>query len=48
MKLVELFKTGIYHTDKGYPHHYLELYDELFAPFQDKPINVFEVGSVHQ
>jgi len=46
--LVELFKEkgfSYYQTDKGTcPHYYLEVYDKLFEPFQDKEINLFEVG----
>ena len=43
MILQELYSTGNYDTDKGY-HSYLPLYDELFAPFMDQPINILEVG----
>lgn len=45
--LVELFnegKTDKYPTDKNTSHSYLEIYDKLFAPYQDKPINFLEVG----
>lgn len=31
-------------SDKGTIHNYLTIYDELFAPFRDKKINLFEVG----
>ena len=31
-------------TDKGTLHSYLDVYDELFSPFRDKSVNVFEVG----
>lgn len=47
MTLVELFKKGgykTYPTDKGTIHSYLEVYDKLFAPFQNKKINIFEAG----
>lgn len=33
-----------YPTDKNTTHCYLDSYDKLFKPFQDKPINVLEVG----
>jgi hypothetical protein len=42
--LVELFKTGLYDTDKGSDHNYLRDYDKLFYPYRDRKINVFEVG----
>jgi hypothetical protein len=45
--LVELFAekgSKYYKTDKGTDHDYLKVYDELFAPFKDKEINIFEVG----
>ena len=47
MTLVELYNKGgyeTYPTDKGTVHSYLPVYDELFRPFQDKEINLFEVG----
>ena len=45
--LIELFTekgSEYYNTDKGTDHNYLKDYDELFLPFRDKEINVFEVG----
>jgi hypothetical protein len=42
--LVELFKTGLYDTDKGSDHNYLRDYDKLFYPYRDRKINIFEVG----
>lgn len=34
-----------YQTDKGsLRHRYCDIYDELFAPLKDKPINLLEVG----
>lgn len=45
--LVELFKTGLYDTDKGSDHNYLRDYDKLFYPYRDRDINVFEVGFYH-
>jgi hypothetical protein len=45
--LVELFKTGLYDTDKGSDHNYLRDYDKLFYPYRDRKINVFEVGFYH-
>jgi hypothetical protein len=47
MTLVDLFKKGgfnTYPTDKGTEHSYLKIYDQLFSPYQDKKINLFEVG----
>ena len=44
MTLVELVRKNIYSTDKESTHHYLGIYDKLFAPFQDKEINLLEVG----
>jgi SAM-dependent methyltransferase len=47
MTLIELYKknNGLrkYGQDK-FGHHYAEVYDILFAPLQDKEINIFEVG----
>ncbi len=47
MKLTELFALGgrdKYCTDKGDDHSYLAVYDELFAPYKNKPIIVVEIG----
>lgn len=47
MTLVELWEKGGYEkypTDKGTIHSYLPEYDKLFEPFQDKEINIFEIG----
>lgn len=47
MTLRKLWNNGgtiIYPTDKEYTHHYLDIYDKLFAPIQDKNINIFECG----
>lgn len=47
MTLKELWDTGgveTYSTDKENTHHYLDIYDKLFAPFQNKEINLLEVG----
>jgi hypothetical protein len=51
MNLVELNKSqgdGYFIpdalSDKGTIHNYLPIYDELFAPYRDKKINLFEVG----
>jgi len=44
--LVEMFESkGIqyYPTDK-HSHGYLAVYDKLFAPIQDQPIRLFEIG----
>ena len=46
MTLFELWKAkGFekYQTDKHSTHHYFIMYDLLFAPFQHKPVGVFEV-----
>jgi hypothetical protein len=44
MTLKELYNKNHYSTDKESTHQYLDTYDRLFAPFQDKVIGVFEVG----
>jgi hypothetical protein len=47
MTLVELYNQGgydTYPTDKGTVHSYLPVYDELFTPYRNKEINLFEVG----
>lgn len=35
-----------YDTDKGTVHSYIPIYDNLFAPFQNKPINLLEIGAL--
>jgi hypothetical protein len=48
--LIELNKRdieGFFLSDKGWCHNYLKFYDELFAPFRDSEINIFEVGYLH-
>lgn len=42
--LKELQLKNNYSTDKESTHHYLDIYDRLFAPFKDKEINLLEVG----
>jgi cysteine synthase len=44
MTLKEIQQKNQYSTDKEFSHHYLGVYDELFAPFKDKKINLLEVG----
>lgn len=44
MTLKELYNKNQYSTDKESVHHYLDVYDRLFAPFKDKKINLLEVG----
>jgi len=34
-----------YDTDKGTSHSYIDLYDELFLPFQNDHINLCEIGA---
>lgn len=36
-----------YKTDKGTDHSYIATYDTLFAPMQDKPIKLLEVGVLY-
>lgn len=45
MNLKELFATGEYDTDKDTTHSYLEVYDELFAKYKNKPVNLLEIGN---
>jgi hypothetical protein len=43
--LIELDHCGVYHlTDKSVSHRYLQVYENLFFPFKEKTINIFEVG----
>jgi hypothetical protein len=44
--MLSLDELSVKHlTDKGsLRHHYCGLYEELFAPLKDKPINLLEVG----
>jgi hypothetical protein len=44
MKLKELDELNNYGTDKQSTHHYLDIYDRLFKPFQYRRINLLEVG----
>ena len=37
-------ENGLYLSDKGKIHNYLPDYDNLFAPYRDKHINIFECG----
>jgi hypothetical protein len=37
-------EDGQFLSDKGVIHRYLEKYDELFKPYRDREINLFEVG----
>ena len=45
--LIDLYKQNDgynrYGQDK-FGHHYAELYDEIFRPLQDLPLNIFEIG----
>jgi predicted O-methyltransferase YrrM len=43
--LETLAKLKEYSTDKNTTHSYLELYDQLFAPYKTKPINLLEIGN---
>lgn len=50
MTLGELNKgdvDGFFLSDKGWLHNYLPTYDQLFFPFKDAEINIFEVGYFH-
>ena len=42
--LVNLNKSDGFLTDKGVLHSYLPIYDQLFKPYRNKKINIFEVG----
>ena len=44
--LVELNSrgNGLFLSDKGTIHNYLSINDELFLPYKNKEINIFEVG----
>ena len=44
MTLKQLQTLHSFSTDKNSTHTYLDIYDELFAKFQYKPINLIEVG----
>ena len=45
MKLSQMVPNPRYCTDKDTVHSYLEVYDDLFAPYQDKDINLLEIGN---
>lgn len=42
--LLEIWDELPMKSDKGDLHSYLEVYEELFAPYRDKDINVLELG----
>lgn len=46
LKLSDVYIPGLPGQcgDKGTLHSYIEVYEELFASFQDKPINFLEIG----
>lgn len=43
-KVAEQDGMAKYCSDKGTAHSYIEVYEELFAKYKDKPINILEVG----
>ena len=45
MKLSKMVPNPRYCTDKDTTHSYLEVYDDVFAPYQDKDINLLEIGN---
>jgi hypothetical protein len=44
MKLAEIYSYDKYQTDKGTTHSYVNAYDELLEPYQNKQINFLEIG----
>lgn len=38
-------KNNVWGTDKNNPHTYCDFYEELFQKYQDKEINILEIGS---
>lgn len=42
--LVELYQQHGFATDKNTGHSYLPYYDELFAKYVNKPVNLLEIG----
>jgi len=42
VKLIDIHLN--YDTDKGTDHSYIDKYDTLFAPIQNDPVNLLEVG----
>ena len=42
MKLIDLFQK--YDCDKGYKHRYDYVYEKIFSPVKDKPLNILEIG----
>ncbi len=45
MNLQQLAEQKEYNTDKNTTHTYLEAYDEVFAPFKSKTVNILEIGN---
>lgn len=42
--LAKLEGMELHCSDKGTHHSYIEIYENLFAKYQDKPINLLEIG----
>lgn len=45
MKLSEMVPNPRYCTDKDTTHSYLEVYDKIFESYQNKDINLLEIGN---
>ena len=45
MKLSQMVPNPRYCTDKDTTHSYLEVYDEIFQSYQNKDINLLEIGN---
>lgn len=45
MNLTQLAEQKQYNTDKNTTHTYLEAYDEVFAPYKSKTVNILEIGN---
>lgn len=42
--LTQIQQEYNFKTDKNSPHTYFNVYEELFSPYRDLPINILEIG----
>ena len=46
-ELVSADSSGAYTTDKDTTHSYIETYDSVLAEYQEKDVNILEIGNHH-
>jgi SAM-dependent methyltransferase len=45
MKLRDIISNPRYNTDKDTSHSYIEVYDEIFEPYQNQHVDLLEIGN---